>query len=107
MQPSPKERRTSPRRQQHRVRAQIRGPRQHRGTPLFGWIVDRSRGGLCLQLDQEVKVGTRLKVRPTSAPATLEWVPVVVKNRRRRQRAYVLGCEFVEVPPLVTLVLFG
>jgi hypothetical protein len=103
MQPS--ERRASPRRQQHKVRVQVRTPRQARG--VAGWVIDRSRSGLCLLLEEDVKVGATVKVRPTAAPDKSDWVSVVVKNRRRREKGYVLGCKFVLVPPLVTLLLFG
>ena len=103
MQPS--ERRASPRRQQHKVRVQVRTARHPRG--VGGWVIDRSRSGLCLLLEEDVKLGARLKVRPTSAPDKSDWVAVVVKNRRRREKGYVLGCEFAQVPPLLTLLLFG
>lgn len=103
MQPS--ERRASPRRKQHKVRVLVRSPRHHKGST--GWVVDRSRDGICLYLEEDVKLGTTVKVRPVSAPEKMDWIKVVVKNRRRRDKGYVLGCQFAEVPPLVTLVLFG
>lgn len=60
-----------------------------------GWIVDRSRGGVCLSLVRnDIAEGSILVVRPTSGP-NAPGIEVRVKNRRPRQGSVYLGCEFV------------
>ena len=100
------ERRAYPRRR-NKLRVHIKLVRESPDPPGQGWVADRSRGGLRLVVDREVKVGTILQVRPTSAPARARWVGVRVKNRRRRGQTIELGCRFVDTPSLVTLLLFG
>jgi hypothetical protein len=69
--------------------------------------VDRSASGVCLEMEAEVKVGAILKIRPTGAPERMGWVAVVVQHRHRKGKGHILGCEFLETPSLVTLLLFG
>src|SRR5947208_3083807 len=44
--------------------------------PVRGWVIDRSTGGMCLLLSEEVAPGTVLSVRPRSAPPATPWVRI-------------------------------
>jgi hypothetical protein len=76
-------------------------------APFQGWVLDRSMGGLCLSVDQEVSQGTVLSVRAANAPANVAWVQVEVKNCRQEGDAWELGCQFLRTPTWGVLLLFG
>jgi hypothetical protein len=76
-------------------------------APMNGYVVNRSVGGLGLQLDCPIDVQTVLSVRPANAPHIAPWVEVVVKNCRKGPRGYDIGCQFVKVPPWPVLMMFG
>jgi hypothetical protein len=99
----PQERRARPRRQRHKVRVTL----DNQDNRSSGWVIDRSRSGLSLEVEDDIKVGSQLTVRPISAPEKMDGVEVVVKNRRRRDKGFILHCSFVEAPSLVKLLLFG
>jgi hypothetical protein len=80
---------------------------KNQGSPLKGYVVNRSVGGLCLQLDSPIEEETQLSVRPANAPHIAPWVDVVVKNCRRGDRDFEIGCQFVKVPPWPVLMMFG
>jgi hypothetical protein len=71
-----------------------------------GWVRDRSPGGLGLATERPLDVGTWLRVRPTIVPDDVAWVDVLVKDVRPQGPRWVLGCQFVEVPPRELLMLF-
>ena len=48
------------------------------GPPQRGYVLDRSVGGLGLQLDCPLEPTTHLTIRPTNAPHIAPWVDVVV-----------------------------
>ncbi|MBY0522926.1 MAG: PilZ domain-containing protein [Gemmataceae bacterium] len=77
--------------------------------PVRGWVVDRSAGGLGLELAEEgdVAIGTVLSIRPKDAPASLAWVQVEVRNRQQKGAAWRLGCKFVRPPAWDVLMRFG
>jgi hypothetical protein len=65
--------------------------------PYRGWVVDRSRGGVCLALNRTgLEIGNVLMVQPRSAAAALPWISLKVKNRRVGKKRVDLGCEFVQ-----------
>jgi hypothetical protein len=72
-----------------------------------GWVLDRSRGGLRLAVRKPMAVGTLLQVRTTHDPECAPWVQLRVKQCRQRDKVWVLGCQFVQMPPLNVLLLFG
>jgi hypothetical protein len=77
------------------VRVQILDPAEIVQHPHPGWIIDRSRSGLCLTFHRhDVEVGDLLLVKPASRSG-LSWVKVKVRNRRRKANRLELGCEFV------------
>jgi PilZ domain len=76
-------------------------------APVKGYVINRSVGGLCLEMDNAVELLTELRVRPTNAPHIAPWVNVVVRNSRKAQRGYEIGCQFVKIPPWPILMMFG
>jgi hypothetical protein len=75
--------------------------------PHRGWLLDRSLGGLCLSMDEGADEGTLLRVRATNAPSRLPWVEVQVKNCRRKESGWEVGCQYVRTPSWEVLLTFG
>ena len=101
---SKSERRVSLRRRGRYVQVSVAGPHD---IVSDGWVVDRSTGGLCIALPREVKVGTVVSIRPSEAPATVQTVEAEVRNCRRSEDGWELGCSFVKTPPWSVLLHFG
>ena len=78
-----------------------------RSKPTTGYVLDRSTGGLCLSVSQEVQTGTVLSVRTTNAPESIQWVQVEVKTCRPSGGDFELNCQFVKTPPWSVMLLFG
>jgi PilZ domain len=76
-------------------------------SPVKGYVVNRSVGGLCLEMDSPVELLAELRIRPTNAPHIAPWVNVVVRNCRKADRGYEVGCQFVKIPPWPILMMFG
>src|SRR5262249_30648618 len=64
-------------------------------TPFPAVVVNYSMGGLCLTTSREVEEGTVLRARTPAAMSSIPWVQIKVRNRRRTEDAWELGCEFV------------
>lgn len=77
--------------------------------PCFGWVVNRSVGGLCLSVEAKNTkfVGTIFSVKATNAPDTTPWVQLEVRNCRQVGKECVLGCQFLKTPSWGILLLFG
>ena len=89
------ERRSTPRRQGNVVSVTLTGP-QGREHSLSGWVMNRSGGGLCLLVDEEVKPGTVLTVTPHLGLSVFEWIQVEVKSCRPERKSWLLGCQFLQ-----------
>jgi len=63
---------------------------------MNGWVLNRSGGGLCLLVDEEIAPGTVLTVTPHLGPATFEWIQVEVKSCRPERQSWLLGCQFLQ-----------
>ncbi len=63
---------------------------------MHGWVLNRSGGGLCLLVDEEIAPGTVLTVTPHLGPATFEWIQVEVKSCRPERQSWLLGCQFLQ-----------
>jgi len=76
--------------------------------PVRGWVLDRSLGGLGLELAEEgqVDVGTILSVRPTEG-SYVPWVKVEVRTCRRIGAAWRLGCKYLRPPVADIQMRFG
>ncbi|MCS7020447.1 MAG: PilZ domain-containing protein [Gemmataceae bacterium] len=100
------ERRASIRRSGAVVRVTVASPLFTHGI-TDGFVLDRSTGGLCIALTSEVPRGVVLKVRAAHAPDTVDYVNVIVRNCRRQDGYFEVGCEFEQTPPWNVLLLFG
>jgi hypothetical protein len=78
-----------------------------RERPRYGWVLDRSMGGLGLSVDEPVSEGTILSVRAANAPPNIAWVQVAVRSCRQEGASWDLGCQFVRTPSWGVLLLFG
>ncbi len=100
---------------ERRVAARRKGNHVHilvtdaeaRGEPILVWVIDRSLGGLCLMLSEELSAGTILSIKPRQHPPGTPWVKVQVRTCKRDSDRFELGCQFVRVPPWGVLLLFG
>jgi hypothetical protein len=97
------ERRSFPRRKRM-IRVELRDARDDR-LPFPGWVVDRSLGGLCLEVEYAPEEGTRLSVRRSAGD--YPWVEVRVQTVRQVEGAWHLGCPFVRSHSLSVLMQFG
>jgi hypothetical protein len=104
--PPPPERRSSLRRPGNPVRVVVVDGLTLQ-NPVDGWVIDRSSGGLRLAVPNPVPVGTLLQVRTTHDPACAPWVQLCVKRCWKRNDLWVVGCQFVRMPPVNVLLLFG
>jgi hypothetical protein len=93
--PAGKERRATPRRQGNLVPVTVTGGKSDEQA-LNGWVLNRSGGGLCLLVDEQVAPGTVLTVTPNLGPSTFEWIQVEVKSCRPERKSWLLGCQFLE-----------
>ena len=103
---STSEQRKSFRRQGNPTQVNIALPHR-KDAPLSGVVVDRSVGGLCLHVSDEIAPGTTLSVIPLNAPAIAPWVDIEVKTCRKIRDTYELGCQFVKTPNWSILLMFG
>jgi len=98
--PGHKERRTTSRRHGKLVSVTITRQASQvasAGVPAMdGWVMNRSGGGLCLLVDEEVAPGTVLTVTPHLGPTAYEWIQVEVKSCRPERKSWLLGCQFLQ-----------
>lgn len=78
-----------------------------KNQPGEAWVIDRSMGGMCLGVGEEVPVGAVISVLPFNAPPMTPWVEVEVRSCRAVDGQIELGVQFVKVPPWSILLLFG
>jgi hypothetical protein len=76
-------------------------------TPMLGWVVDRSVGGLCLSVEEPLSEGTILNIRPRKAPQTAPWLTIEIRSCRPDGSTWEVGCRFVQPPQWNDLLLFG
>jgi hypothetical protein len=100
------EQRIAARRSGNAVGIQIRDP-EGKGPEEPGWVVDRSVGGICLQVDSPLDPGTTWQVRPRNAPTGTPWVAVEVRSCVMEGGAWKIGCKFDKTPTWNVLMLFG
>jgi hypothetical protein len=74
---------------------------------LIGTVCDRSPGGLCLEMAEEIPSDVRLFVRPENAPPLMPWVEVEVRSVRPFGGTWQVGCRFLEPPTYAMLLMFG
>ncbi len=100
------DRRSAPRRKGgNRVEVYLADDRKEK--VLLGWVVDRSMGGLCLNVEEPLKEGTLLNIRPRKAPQTAPWLAIEIRSCRPEGSSWEVGCRFVKSPQWNDLLLFG
>src|SRR5262249_9234211 len=72
-----------------------------------GVVVDRSTGGICLEMLTPLAVGAIVSVRPSVATSIGTWVEAEVRHCRRGRGGWHVGFRFVRTPPLSVLWMFG
>jgi hypothetical protein len=100
------EQRFAPRRTGNPVAVQIREG-DAKGPSYAGLVVDRSLGGLSLEVEREFPVGTALWIRASGAPSLTPSIQIQVKTARSEGRNQTLGCQFMETPPATALMYLG
>jgi hypothetical protein len=80
---------------------------QARAEPKAGQVLNRSRGGLRLQVSEPAAVGATLCVRAVQAPEEVPWVRLRVKSCRQQGEHWELGGKFEAELPWSVLLLFG
>lgn len=100
------DRRSSVRRDGAPIKVLVSSPAFQTGQD-YGYVLDRSTGGLRIALGTAVAAGTSLMVRACHAPDTVPWVTVLVRSCKPAGQHHELGCEFEKTPPWNVLLLFG
>jgi hypothetical protein len=75
--------------------------------PWPGTVVDRSVGGLCLLVKKHTHPGTVVTLRPVAAPPGVPWIEAKVRTCRETNEGWLLGCQFLRIPPTGLLLMFG
>jgi hypothetical protein len=102
---SGQERRTAPRRRGNCVAAHLTDSTD--SSPVEVWVVDRSLGGLCLLCETPVEAGSQLRVRPRHASGSQMWTPIRIRSCQRGKDGWLLHCQFLQIPPMNVLLLYG
>lgn len=105
-QASQPERRSCPRRKAGN-RVEVFLTDESKESQVFGWVVDRSVGGLCLNVEKPLSTGIILNVRPRNAAKTAPWIAVEIRSCREEGSEWQVGCRFVKPPQWNDLMLFG
>jgi hypothetical protein len=101
------ERRQSPRRIGQSIRVSIQLVNDPK-TAFNGYVIDRSMGGLRLQVDRALNHNQMLNVRSTDAPESVASIQVQVRRiSQLPDKSYELGCQFIRTPPWAVLLTFG
>lgn len=65
--------------------------------PFGAWVIDSSRGGVRLRVPRHLfPVGTVLQIRTPFASGRVPWTNLRVRNLRRAEGGWEVGCEFVD-----------
>ena len=72
-----------------------------------GVVVDRSTGGVCVELPTPLAVGAVISLKPSVGTTMGTWVEMEVRHCRRGGSAWRVGLRFVRTPPLSVLWMFG
>jgi hypothetical protein len=103
---SPSDRRIAPRRKAGN-RVEVYLADNPEAVPQLGWVIDRSMGGLRLNVEEPLSEGTILNIRPRKAPQTTPWLAIEIRSCRSDGSIWEVGCCFVKPPQWNDLLLFG
>jgi hypothetical protein len=99
--------RQSPRRAGQSIRVSIQLVNDPK-TVFDGYVMDRSMGGLRLQVDRSLNHNQMLNVRSTDAPESVGSIQVQVRRiTQLPDKSYEIGCQFIRTPPWAVLLTFG
>jgi hypothetical protein len=101
-----REKRTAPRRRGSQVAVRIATADGNIRT-YDGLVVDRSIGGLAIEVRDPVGVGEIMSIRPAHAAPMIPWVQLQVRHLRQIEGGWIVGCQFVQVPPSSVIWQFG
>jgi PilZ domain len=102
---STRDRRAANRRKGNPVEVELTDPKAQLG-PFVAWVHDRSRGGIALHVNVDIPLGTVLNAKPRVRENTFT-IPLEVRSSRPLPDGFLLGCQFVQMPPWNVLMLFG
>lgn len=100
------EKRLSPRRSGNPTDVHLALPGR-KETPQRAWVVDRSLGGLCLNVTEELAEGTQISILPIHAPEMTHWIDLEVRDCRKTEDGWEAGCSFRKTPPFSILLMLG
>jgi hypothetical protein len=72
-----------------------------------GWVIDRSMGGMRLEVVAALDTGATVSVRPRNCSPMTPWVQVLVSNCKKHGDHWQVGCKFLRTPAWSVLVQFG
>lgn len=72
---------------------------QAQATPIEGWLLNRSLGGLGLSVSRAIESGNIVSVKPCNDDPHAPWVQVEVRYCRLERGRWTLGCKFVDESP--------
>jgi hypothetical protein len=75
--------------------------------PHTGLVLDRSLGGLGIELPEAVAVGQNLQFRLRKWDKKANWVTAEVRYCRRKGEAWRVGCQFLDVSAWEVMNIFG
>jgi hypothetical protein len=104
--PPASERRAAVRRAGPAVEVDLRDPSDE-DSSVPAWVVNRSLGGLCLEVENAIPVGTVLQVRARTMAPSVHPLDVAVRSCRAVGSAWHLSCQFISPPCFNTLLIFG
>jgi hypothetical protein len=78
-----------------------------KAAPCRSLVLDRSVGGVRLEMNEPVEPGTILNLRPAEAAEKLPWVAVEVRYCQSVDGSWHTGCQFLRTPPSNVLWHFG
>lgn len=79
------------------LRVLVLDPADALDQPYPAWIVNQSKGGVCLCLNRSLAIdqGSILLIQAAVALGSFPWIEVEVRNRRLQYLQQALGCRFV------------
>jgi hypothetical protein len=71
-----------------------------------GVVVDRSTGGLGLEVNVRLERGSVVSIRPSRAEQRSPWIQIEIMSCEGEENSWRVGCKFVRTPPWSVMLLF-